>query len=296
MQTLTGKYNTAKVFTDNIEETASKQIIELMNQEFTSGAKIRIMSDVHAGAGCVIGFTADLGNKVIPNLVGVDLGCGIFTLNLGKQKFDLSDLDNIIKTFVPAGHNIHETQISEFGALSDLICLPHLKNGGKFLRAIGTLGGGNHFIEIDKDENDNQYLVIHSGSRNLGKQVAEYYQNMAVQSCTSKVDLRTMELEIIRDLKDSEQTHLIPNAIFHLRREYKNSQPAYPKDLCFLENEQRDEYLHDMRICQEYASLNRFTMAYTIIDRMFIGASVYDFEYFMFEEIKDTARIIKEER
>ena len=168
-----GKYNKAKVFTDNVEEKTLSQIINLLNQDFTVDAKIRIMPDCHFGAGCVIGFTANLGNKVIPNLVGVDIGCGMEVVKLGHVNIDLEKLDSMVHEFIPAGHEVHAVRKDKFAKLNDLVCLRDLK-GEKFERAIGTLGGGNHFVELDKDDEDNYYLVIHSGSRNLGKQVADY--------------------------------------------------------------------------------------------------------------------------
>jgi len=278
MKILKGKYASAKVFTDNIEETASKQIIELMNQEFVSGAKIRIMPDTHAGAGCVIGFTADLGDKVIPNLVGVDIGCGMLCVSLGKIDFRLKDLDNMIQDFVPHGHEIHREEVSYLAEVSSLISIDNLRSE-KFQRAIGSLGGGNHFIEIDIDDEGNKYLVIHSGSRNLGKQVADFYQNLAVESCKGLVDLAEVEQETIKKLKNEGNQHSIQLALKNIKNDYLKAQPAYPKELCFLTGESREEYLHDMSICQEYASLNRFTMANIILDKMF-GAKAFDFQFF----------------
>jgi RNA-splicing ligase RtcB len=262
---LEGKYNTAKVFTNNIEESASTQIINLMNQEFVSGAKIRIMPDTHAGAGCVIGFTADLGNKVIPNLVGVDIGCGMYVVNFGKIFIDLNNLDNIIHNYVPVGHNIHETSFNEMSEINNLFCINELRNQNKFNRAIGTLGGGNHFIELNKDDDNNSYLVIHSGSRNLGKQVAEYYQNIAIESLKNLVDVNVLRNQAIAELKISGKASLIPQALKDIENRHKETQPVFPKELCFLENTNREYYLHDMAICQEYAAYNRETIADIIL-------------------------------
>ena len=171
-----------KIFTDDIEQEAINQINELLDQEAFKDSKIRIMPDVHAGKGCVIGFTGDLGNKVIPNIVGVDIGCGMLCVELGNIDLDLERLDKIIREYVPSGMNVHENQRYKFLELEQLYCYKLLKNKDNWLeKSMGTLGGGNHFIEIDVDEDDNKYLVIHTGSRNLGKQVAEIYQEEKVK-------------------------------------------------------------------------------------------------------------------
>ena len=169
MKLIEGKYATAKVFTDNIEESASQQILALCNQSFVDRCRIRIMPDVHAGTGCVIGFTADLGNKVIPSIIGVDIGCSMLVAELGKNHIDPKNLDEVIHGRVPAGMAVHEEPTLEENFLDDLTCKDSLYNIDWIVRSLGTLGGGNHFIELDKDEDDNQYLVIHTGSRNLGK-------------------------------------------------------------------------------------------------------------------------------
>ena len=175
-----------KIFTNNIEQEAIEQINLLLGQEPFKNCKVRIMPDVHAGKGCVIGFTADLGDKVIPNIVGVDIGCGMLCVELGNMDLDLEKLDKVINENIPAGRNIREHKIAECREIEDLYCLRELKETKKFNRAIGTLGGGNHFIEVDIDEDNNKYLVIHTGSRNLGKQVADYYQNLAIELCSGK--------------------------------------------------------------------------------------------------------------
>lgn len=170
-----------KIFTENIEPEALKQIYTLIKQPAFSDCKVRIMPDVHAGAGCVIGFTADLGEKVIPNIVGVDIGCGMLTVELGKIDIDFEKLDNVIRKYVPNGRNVHDTEdgFSEI-VINQLYCKNELKNSDWLKRSCGTLGGGNHFIEVDIDDDGNKYLIIHSGSRNIGKQVAEIYQQMAI--------------------------------------------------------------------------------------------------------------------
>lgn len=257
-----------KIFTENIEEKAIKQIDELLEQEPFKDCKVRIMPDVHAGKGCVIGFTADLGNKVIPNIVGVDIGCGMLCVELGNIELNLEKLDNIINKYIPAGRNIREQKLIDFEKINELYCLRELKESKKFNRAIGTLGGGNHFIEVDIDDEDNKYLVIHTGSRNLGKQVADYYQNLAIELCSGKEELFKKKEKIIKEYKEQGRKSEIQQALKDLEKEYKNNNPDLPKDLCYLEGKYREMYLHDMRICQEYASLNRCYIARTILLNM----------------------------
>ena len=266
-----------KIFTENIEEEAIKQIDELLEQEPFKDCKVRIMPDVHAGKGCVIGFTADLGNKVIPNIVGVDIGCGMLCVELGNIELNLKKLDNIINEYIPAGRNIREQKLIDFEKINELYCLRELKESKKFNRAIGTLGGGNHFIEVDIDDEDNKYLVIHTGSRNLGKQVADYYQNLAIELCSGKEEMFKKKEKIIKEYKEQGRKSEIQEALKDLEKEYKNNNPDLPKDLCYLEGKYREMYLHDMRICQEYASLNRCYIARTILLNM--GKQIYQ-KYF----------------
>lgn len=258
-----------KIFTNNIEEKAKEQINELLNQVVFKDCKVRIMPDVHAGKGCVIGFTADLGDKVIPNIVGVDIGCGMLCIELGKIKLDLEKLDKIINEVIPSGRNIREQKLVEFDKINDLYCLRELRDIKKFNRAIGTLGGGNHFIEVDVDTDDNKYLVIHTGSRNLGKQVAEYYQNLAIELCSGKEEMYKRKEEIIKIYKKQGRKNEIQKALKELEKEYKNNKPALPKELCYLYGEYREKYLHDMEICQEYAEMNRNYIADQIITHYF---------------------------
>ncbi len=276
---LKGKYNTAKVFINNIEESAKDQIVELLNQDFIKNSKVRIMPDCHSGAGCVIGFTADLGDKVIPNLVGVDIGCSMLTIELGKVDIDLEELDNIIHKYIPAGFNVHEGRVVRFPKLQELYCYRQLKYTKRIERSLGTLGGGNHFIEVNIDSQNNKYLVIHSGSRNLGKQVADYYQNLAIDLCSGKEDYYIKRDEIIKIYKEQGRRKEIQQALKDLEKQYAELQPDYPKGLCYLTGEHRDKYLHDMKICQEYAALNRETMANIILDKIF-NKKLIGFKYF----------------
>lgn len=257
-----------KIFTDDIEQEAVDQINLLLEQEPFKDCKVRIMPDVHAGKGCVIGFTADLGDKVIPNIVGVDIGCGMLCVELGKIDLDLEKLDRVINENIPAGRNIREQKLINFDKINDLYCLRELKETKKFNRAIGTLGGGNHFIEVDVDEEDNKYLVIHTGSRNLGKQVAEYYQNLAIELCSGKEEMFKRKEEIIKTYKEQGRKTEIQKALKELEAEYKQNKPDLPNDLCYLTGKYRERYLNDMKICQEYAKINRQYIASEIINNM----------------------------
>ena len=282
-----------KIFTENIEEKAKEQINLLLQQEPFKDCKVRIMPDVHAGKGCVIGFTADLGDKVIPNIVGVDIGCGMLCVELGNIELDLGELDKIINKYIPAGRDIREQKLMNFEKINDLYCLRELKETKRFNRAIGTLGGGNHFIEIDVDDENNKYLVIHTGSRNLGKQVADYYQDLAIQLCSGKEEMFRRKEEIIKTYKEQGRKPEIQKTLKELEKEYKQNKPDLPNELCYLEGKYREMYLHDMKICQEYASLNRIMIADTILKKysgfsMAIYFTQYGFEtihnYISFED------------
>ena len=260
--------NNLKIFTDNVEQEALEQINTLLEQEAFKNCKVRIMPDVHAGKGCVIGFTADLGNKVIPNIVGVDIGCGMLTVKLGNIDIDFDKLDKAIRKRVPSGRDVHEGRIVRFKQLQNLHCYRQLKDAKRLERSIGTLGGGNHFIEIDIDDDNNKYLIIHTGSRNLGKQVAEYYQNLAIELMQGKDKLYEMQNKLIKEYKEQGRRKEIQEAIKELHRKYNPNPLNIPKELCYLTGEYRQMYLDDMAICQEFASLNRMTIAESILDEM----------------------------
>lgn len=268
-----------KIFTDNIEQEAIEQIDLLLEQEPFKNCKVRIMPDVHAGKGCVIGFTADLGDKVIPNIVGVDIGCGMLCVELGNIDLDLEKLDKVINENIPAGRNIREQKIINFDKINNLYCLRELKETKKFNRAIGTLGGGNHFIEIDIDDEDNKYLVIHTGSRNMGKQVADYYQNLAIQLCSGKEEMFKRKEEIIKTYKEQGRKSEIQRALKQIEVEYKQNKPDLPNELCYLQGKYREMYLNDMKICQEYASLNRLQIAKEILINYFELTCVPEIDY-----------------
>lgn len=257
-----------KIFTKNIEEQAINQINELLKQETFKNSKVRIMPDVHAGKGCVIGFTGNLGGKVIPNIVGVDIGCGMLCIELGNIDLDLERLDKIIREYVPSGMNVHENQRYKFLELEQLYCYKLLKNKDNWLeKSMGTLGGGNHFIEIDVDENDNKYLVIHTGSRNLGKQVAKIYQEKAIKYCSYEDEMKEEKQKIIKEYKVLGKEKDIQNKLIEISKKYAGK-TKLPKDLCYLEGKLREDYLHDMKICQEFAVENRKEIAFIIMSKM----------------------------
>lgn len=249
MLEINGKYNTAKIFTDNVEEAALEQITALCNQEFAQNSVIRIMPDTHAGAGCTIGTTMTISDKIVPNMVGVDIGCGMETIKLKAKNIELTKLDKIIHEYVPAGFDVRDTnhKYANDIDLEQLIC----KKGVNLSRAklsIGTLGGGNHFIEVNKDNKGNLYLVVHSGSRNLGKQVAEYYQDAGYNELIRKNDIVP---EIIAKLKSEGREKEIQSEITKVVPQKFNRQLAY------VEGETFNSYIADMKLVQKFAVLNR---------------------------------------
>lgn len=261
-----------KIFAKTIEDEARDQIDLLLAQDAFKDCKVRIMPDVHAGAGCVIGFTADLGDKVIPNIVGVDIGCGMLTIKLGNIDIDYDKLDRVIREKVPSGRNVHEGRIVKYDKIQQLKCYRDLKDTRRFERSIGTLGGGNHFIEIDEGADGEKYLVIHTGSRNLGKQVAEYYQKLAIELMQGKDELYAKQEQLIAEYKAQGRKSEIQNAIKELHKTFNPNPLNIPKDLCYLTGKYREDYLHDMRICQKFADVNRCSIACAIIDGMNWGA------------------------
>lgn len=265
-----------KIFTNNIEQSAKEQIDLLLEQEAFKDCKIRIMPDVHAGAGCVIGFTGDLGDKVIPNIVGVDIGCGLLCVNLGNNDLDLEKLDSIIREYIPSGMNVHKEEVKHYD-FTELYCYKELKNKDGWLeKSLGSLGGGNHFIEIDVDDDNNKYLVIHTGSRNLGKQVCEIYQEKAIKYCSYEQEMREEKKQIIKEYKEQGREKEIQQALIEINKKY-SGKTKLPKDLCYLEGELRKQYLHDMKLCQEFAYLNREWIYGEIVARMGLALCVEDY-------------------
>lgn len=250
-----------KIFTENIEPQALDQIYTLIKQPAFRDCKVRIMPDIHAGKGCVIGFTADLGDKVIPNIVGVDIGCGMETVELGKIDIDYAELDRAIRKYVPSGRNVHEKEngISE-EIIDKLYCKDKLWEVKWLKCSLGSLGGGNHFIEIDEDSDGNKYLIIHTGSRNLGKQVAEIYQQMAIDDMKGANKLAEERKALIAEYKRTGRQKDIKRGLENLKRKWQPDKLNIPKELCYLTGEHRKMYLHDMKLCQEFARINRRTI------------------------------------
>lgn len=258
-----------KIYTDIIEQEALDQINTLLEQPAFQDCKVRIMPDVHSGKGCVIGFTADLGEKVIPNIVGVDIGCGMLTVNLDANTIDFDRLDGVIREFVPNGRDIHAAPQTDFPDLQNLCCFPQLKDTNRILCSIGTLGSGNHFIEVDRDQNGDLYLVIHTGSRNLGKQVAEYYQDLAYRlAAYNKGEYDAKRKALIAEYKKLGRVRELPDALEKLKADAAKKAASVDRNLCYLEGEYRQQYLHDMKICQDYAKLNRKLIADIILEKM----------------------------
>jgi tRNA-splicing ligase RtcB len=263
---LKGKYNTAKVFTNNIEPEAAAQIVELLNQEFVKDSQIRIMPDTHAGKGCTIGTTMTIQDKIVANLVGVDIGCGmeVAIIATPPDKVNFDQLDETIRKHVPSGFSIRSKKhpLANRVNFGDLIAPVSVDRAEK---SIGTLGGGNHFIELNEWDDSHVALVIHSGSRNLGKQVAEYYQKRAYDELMSR---QQEKQEIIERLKREGREKEIQSTLAALKR------PNIPKDLAYVEGKSFDAYMHDMKIAQYYASLNRKAMVQEIVEHM--GWTVVD--------------------
>lgn len=258
---INGRFTDAKIFAQTALQTAIDQIQELTDQAFMAGTKVRIMPDYHAGKGCVIGTTIQLQNRVVPNLVGIDVGCGVFVAQLDVLTVDFAKLDSIIRTHVPSGQEIHK-EVSP--------ARQFLEFEGKQFRAsglkddytnlsLGTLGGGNHFIELAKDVEEQHYLLIHTGSRYVGAKVANWHQKRAYEN------LRRQDLtEKIAELKRQGREKDIQPMI----RAYKEQNPVVPKELAYLEGDYFHDYIHDMKIAQQFARMNRWTIAETIAKQM----------------------------
>ena len=260
-----GKVNTAVCYAAVVEEEAIEQIRRMCDYVFTEGSKIRIMPDVHAGKGCTIGTTMTINDKVVPNIVGVDIGCGMYTVELGPVNIDFERVDAAVHE-IPSGRGVWEGRMERFD-LTGLACYRSLKQTKRLERSLGTLGGGNHFIEIDVASDGNKYLVIHSGSRNLGKQVAELYQALAVDLNLGKANYFEQRDDIIRTYKEQGRRSEIQAALKSLEAEWKAKEPTMPADLCYLYGTYLEDYLHDVEICQQFARRSRERMAEIILEK-----------------------------
>ena len=260
-----GKYNMARIFTSNLEDPAREQIQTVCDAEAFCGANIRIMPDVHAGKGCTIGTTMTVTDKIVPSMVGVDIGCGMYTVYLGKVDIDLAAFDEIAHQ-IPSGREVWEGRQERFD-LTSLRCYRSLRDARRLERSLGTLGGGNHFIEIDEDDEGGKYLVIHSGSRNLGTQVAEYYQNLAYELNLGKEEYFKARDELIATYKAEGRKGEISEALVKIAREWKAKEATLPRDLCYLWGHFMEDYLYDVDICQKFAERSRAKMAEILMER-----------------------------
>lgn len=260
---LKGKFAEAKVFTDVVDNESISQVINLLNQPYVEGSKVRMMPDIHAGAGCTIGTTMTIKDKICPNLVGVDIGCGMETIRIKETHIEPQKLDKVIRANIPSGFEIRSVphRYTKDIDLSDLHCAKRV-NTNRAYNSIGTLGGGNHFIEANKDETGNIYIVVHSGSRHLGLEIANFYQESAYKSLTS---YSKEEIDaVITQLKESGRQKEIQNIL----KEMKAKKSPVPKPLAYVEGDMFERYLHDMKIAQKFASLNRQAMMDIIVKEM----------------------------
>ena len=260
-----GKVNTAICYAKVVEDEAIEQIRRMCDYVITEDSKIRIMPDVHAGKGCTIGTTMTIVDKAVPNVVGVDIGCGMYTVSLGKTDIDFEKVDEAAH-YIPSGMNVWEGRQERFD-LTELRCYRELKDSKRLERSLGTLGGGNHFIEIDEAADGTKYLIIHSGSRNLGKQVAEIYQKLAINLSRGYGDYLEKRDEIIRTYKEQGRKNEIQEALKQLHWQVYESPTNIPEDLCYLDGKYLEDYLHDVEICQVFARRSREKMAEIILER-----------------------------
>lgn len=262
---INGKVNTAICYAAVIEDEAKEQIRRMCDYELTENSRIRIMPDVHVGQGCTIGTTMTVKDKVCPNLVGVDIGCGMYTLMLADNELDFEKIDEACH-YIPSGMNVWDGRMERFD-LTVLKCYRSLKDSKRLERSLGTLGGGNHFIEIDRAKDGTYYLVIHSGSRNLGKQVAEIYQQLAIDLHMGKENYFKQRDEIINTYKAAGRRAEIQNTLKELKKNYETQELDAPPDLCWLYGTFLEDYLHDVEICQAFARRSRERMAEIILER-----------------------------
>lgn len=265
MLAITGKFATATCYATQIEDAAIEQVRTLCDQEFALGSHIAIMPDAHPGIGCTIGTTMTIIDKAVPNLVGVDIGCGMFTVSLGHQNLDLPRIDEACH-YVPSGWKIWGGRQERF-PLTELRCYRSLKDTKRLERSLGTLGGGNHFIEIDRADSGEQYLVVHSGSRSLGTQVAAHYQRIAIDLNRGKGQLFKQRDDLIARYKAEGRRDEIKPALKELYGTFEAKPLTVPEELCWLYDEWLDDYLHDMELCQQFARRNRELISQVVLER-----------------------------
>lgn len=278
-------------YVKDVDMKAVNQVYEVAKTQPFEGQKIRIMPDVHSGKGCVVGFTSTYSDKIIPNITGVDLGCGMTTYNLGNIDINLEQLDSFIKENIPSGRNVNNYKQKNLSYLKDLKCYSKLKDIDWLENSLGTLGGGNHFIEIDINEKGEKFLIIHSGSRNLGKQVAEIYQKFAIDNNSNKINLKSEINNLITKYKANGKEKDLQKAIAELKIEFSNRQPKFPKELCYLEGKDMENYLHDVNICMKFAKENRENIGNKIIK--YIGLNAVPFFHTIHNYVDTTNKIIR---
>ena len=266
-----GKVNTAICYAKVVEDEAIEQIRRMCDYSITEGSRIRIMPDVHAGKGCTVGTTMTIRDRVVPNIVGVDIGCGMYTVNLGKTEIDFERVDEAAH-FIPSGTRVWEGRQERFD-LTSLRCYRDLRDARRLVRSLGTLGGGNHFIEIDRAADGTSYLIIHSGSRNLGKQVANHYQRIAIDLAKGKDEYFTARDRLIKEYKETGRRKEIQAALKQMKRAFKEQEMDLPEDLCFVYDRYLEDYLHDVEICQAFAKRSRELMAEILLDRTGMSGS-----------------------
>ena len=264
-----GKCATAVCYARVIEDEAVEQIRRMCDYDFTAGSRIRIMPDVHAGKGCTIGTTMTVLDKAVPNVVGVDIGCGMYTVRLNEREVDFERLDAAAH-YIPSGMNVWEGRPEPFD-LTGLICYRELKDARRLQRSLGTLGGGNHFIEVDRAQDGTLYLVIHSGSRNLGKQVAEHYQRLAIRLDEGYEAYAAKRDALIAEYKQAGRRKEIQAALKQLQAETRPR--TMPDDLCYVYGTYLEDYLHDVEICQAFARRSRELMAEILLQRAGLTAA-----------------------
>lgn len=260
-----GRVNTAICYAKVVEDEAIEQIRRMCDYVITEESKICIMPDVHAGKGCTIGTTMTIHERVVPNIVGVDIGCGMYTVKLGNVEIDFEKVDEAAH-YIPSGMNVWDGRQERFD-LTKLNCFRYLRDSRRLERSLGTLGGGNHFIEIDEASDGCKYLIVHSGSRNLGKQVAQYYQRLAANLDRGYDTYFEKRDEIIRTYKEQGRKSEIQTALKDLHWHVYESETSMPDDLCYVSGKYLDDYLKDVEICQNFAKRNRELMADIILRR-----------------------------
>ena len=282
MRTVTGEYGTAKIFTDLVEDSAINQVRTLMNQEFVDGCKVRMMPDIHSGKGCTIGTTMEIRDKICPILVGVDISCGMHTTIMPSTIFpDFEKLDRVVHEHIPSGFNIRKEphHYIRNTHLDELLCRDSVDIERAKL-SLGTLGGGNHFIEVDRDNDGRYYLVVHTGSRHLGVEVAEYYQNWAYDSL--RQNHKNRRNYVIESLRTQGRER-------DIQKELSNLTFDTPKELSYVGGILFHSYLHDMEIVQEYAKWNRIAITDDI--RTFMDWGIID-DFETIHNYIDTNRMI----